>query len=110
MLRQLRSRDPDGFAAATERYEQVLVPAAASEDSDPLVAWLEYADWLSDRIAPGRAVRIDATGRASPAPGGPEPGVLLIHLPDDQKTRAVVLLAPARLSEAQRETIRLLAG
>ena len=110
LLRRLRAEDAEGFAEATERYERVLVPAAASEDTDPLVAWIEYARWLSDRLAHGTAVSIDVTGRASPASGEPEPGMLLVHIPDEQATRAVVLLAPQQLSEPQRETIRLLVG
>ena len=110
LLRQLRAQDSEGFSEATERFAQVLVPAAASETSDPLVAWIEYARWLSDRLAHGRAVRIDITGRASPASGDPEPGMLLVHIPDEQARRAMVLLAPRQLSEAQQETIRLLVG
>lgn len=110
LLRRLRAQDVAGFAEATARYEQVLVPDAASEDSDALVAWIEYALWLSDRLAPGRAVRIDATGLASPASGEPEPGMLLVHIPDEQQVRAMVLLAPQQLSEPQQETIRLLVG
>lgn len=110
LLRQLRAQDAEGFSEATDRFEQVLVPAAASDSSDPLVAWIEYARWLSDRLAQGRAVRIDVTGRASPASGDPEPGMLLIHIPDEQAKRAMVLLAPRQLSQAQQETIRLLVG
>jgi len=110
LLRRLRAQDAEGFAEATHRYERVLVPAAASEDTDPLVAWIQYACWLGDRLARGRDVNIDVTGRASPASGEPEPGMLLVHLPDEQTTRAMVLLAPLKLSEPQRETIRLLAG
>ena len=41
---------------------------------------------------------------------GPEPGMLLVHLPDEQTTRAMVLLAPRQLSEPQRETVKLLVG
>ena len=110
LLRRLRAQDPEGFSEATDRYERVLVPAAASEDTDPLVAWIEYARWLTDRLAHGKAVKIDVTGRASSAPGEPEPGMLLIHIPDEQTTRAIVLLAPQQLSEPQRETVRLLVG
>ena len=110
LLRRLRTQDVEGFAEATQRFEQVLVPAAASKDSDPLVAWIEYARWLSDRLTHGRAVRIDATGLASPASGEPERGMLLVHLPDEQKARAMVLLAPRQLSAPQQETIRLLVG
>ena len=109
-LRRLRAQDAEGFAEATDRYERVLVPAAAAEDNDPLVAWIEYACWLSHRLARGRDVSIDVTGRASPASGEPEPDMLLVHLPDEPTTRAMVLLAPLELSEPQRETIRLLAG
>lgn len=110
LLRRLRAEDAGGFAEATDRYERVLVPAAASEDTDPLVAWIDYACWLSDKLAHGKAVNIDFTGRASPASGEPEPGMLLLHLPDEQTTRAMVLLAPRQLSEPQRETMRLLVG
>ena len=110
LLRRLRAQDAEGFAEATDRYAQELVPAAASEDTDPLVAWIDYARWLADRLAHGKAVVIDVTGRASQASGGPEPCMLLVHLPDEQTTRAMVLLAPRQLSEPQRETVKLLVG
>ena len=74
------------------------------------MAWIDYARWLADRFAHGKAVMIDVTGRASQASGGPEPGMLLVHLPDEQTTRAMVLLAPRQLSEPQRETVKLLVG
>lgn len=109
-LKDLRARDPEAFAEATNRYEQVLVPAVATESADPLVAWSEYARWLVDRVAPGRVLNVDRTGLATPAEPEPLPDVLMIHVPDDHGTRAIVLLAPLELSEAQRETVKLLAG
>jgi hypothetical protein len=36
--------------------------------------------------------------------------MLLVHIPDEQQARAMVLLAPRQLSEPQQETIRLLVG
>lgn len=109
-LKRLRVQDPDSFAEATNRYEQVLVPAVSSESADPLVAWSEYARWLVNRLAPGKALNIDRTGLATPAEPEPRSDMLMIHLPDDHSTRAIVLLAPLELTEAQRETVKLLAG
>lgn len=109
-LKRLRARDSEAFAEATTRYEQVLVPAVARESADPLVAWSEYARWLVNRLAPGKAVNIDRTGLASPAEPEPRPDALMIHVPDDHSTRAIVVLAPLEMTEAQRETAQLLAG
>ncbi|MEJ2483000.1 MAG: hypothetical protein P8049_07770 [Gemmatimonadota bacterium] len=110
LLRELRAGDPDAFVEATRRYEETLVPEIASDDHDPLAAWLAYGCWLADRLCPGEAVEIDATGRATPAREAPLEGRLYLHLPSDPKRRALVLFAPREPSLPQRETIALLAG
>ncbi|MEJ2546628.1 MAG: hypothetical protein P8125_02305 [Gemmatimonadota bacterium] len=110
LLRDLRARDPEEFEEATRRYEETLVPAIASEDRDPLAAWLAYGRWLASRVSPGEAVEVDATGRARPARETPREGRLYLHLPSDPKRKAFVLLAPREPSGPQGETVALLTG
>ena len=110
LLRCLKASDPEVFAEATSRYQKDLVPAAAAEENDPLAAWLEYGTWLAERLSPGEVVSIDATGRSRPPSQSLRKGDMYLHLPADPKRRAVLLLAPRRPSEAQRETIGLLVG
>jgi len=110
MLRELKASDPGAFAEATARYQEVVVPAAAAEDDDPLAAWLEYGTWLADRVAPGELVSIDASGRSRPPAPTIRAGELYLHLPSDRKRRALPLLVPRRPSAPQTETISLLVG
>ena len=110
LLRELKASDPEAFAEATARYQQVVVPAAAAEAEDPLVAWLEYGSWLADRVAPGELVWIDASGRSRPSGPSFRAGALYLHLPSDRKRRALPLLVPSRPSTPQKETIGLLVG
>ena len=110
LLRELKASDPEAFAEAAARYQQVVVPAAAAEADDPLAAWLEYGSWLADRVAPGELVSIDASGRSRPPAPTLRAGELYLHLPSDRKRRALPLLVPRRPSAPQRETIGLLVG
>ncbi len=110
LLRRLREVDPEGFRAVAAHYEAELLPAIAERGADPVEAWLAYGAGIARRLAPGRVVAVDATGRARPAGSGPPaPGSLVIHLPEDG-SRASVLLLPREPSEPQDATATLLAG
>ena len=106
-LRELKQIDPGGYERAVESYREVLIPDVASGMTDPLHAWTEYGLRLAALLAPGRAVRVDASGRAhsyeSEAPDG-----LILHLPDEKGRRALLVSLPGRLSPAQRATYDVL--
>ena len=79
-----------------------------AEGEDPVGAWIEYGRYLADLVSPGRAVAIDALGRAdawAPAGGGP---LLVLHLPDDRTGAAQALVAPLEPTPAQRAAHDLL--
>lgn len=107
-LKYLRNRDPAAFEEALRYFEDVLLPRVAAEGTDPVAEWLEYGRRLAELGGPGRAVIIDASGRAhsltSPAPSDR----LILYLPDDSAEPALVLNLPRRLSAAQRATVDLL--
>jgi hypothetical protein len=107
LLLRLKSQDAAAYEEAVTRYRE-QVEAAVDDANDPLAIWVEYGTWLAPRLMPGQLKAIDEDGRATDA-GEPAPlGPLLVHLPDDQKSRALLLAMPAAPSPAQRETAALL--
>jgi hypothetical protein len=109
LLVQLKQADPAAFQEATRRYREDLEPAVSGGDADPISAWLDYGCWLASRIAEGRAMAIDATGRARPFdPSAPDAGTMILHVPDDDRAPAIALAMPCAPSESQRETAELL--
>lgn len=110
LLKRVRESDPEFYDEAVDRYERELVPRAAGGD-DPVGEWFRYGRWLAARLAPGEATAVDASGRATPLEGDdPPPDALVLHLPENQRERAIVLSAPDELSEHQEETRELLCG
>ncbi|HSH46361.1 MAG TPA: hypothetical protein VK966_11010 [Longimicrobiales bacterium] len=107
VLKALRGRDPATFEEAIRHFEETLIPAVAGE-ADPLGAWLEYARVLARLAGEGRAVAVDGFGRAKPAPDGPAPDALVLHLPDDAGAPAVPLQYPRETTPAQEASIELL--
>lgn len=110
LLKRMRDEAPGSYEEAVRRYREEVVPAAAREE-DPLGVWLRYGAWLAERIAPGRVVSVDRTGKATELEGRPEelPAEgLVLHLPEERGVRALPLALPASASEAQRETKDLL--
>jgi len=107
-LRELKSADASAYSAAVAYYKDRLIPEIAAGSVDPLIAWAEYGRMLAESLAPGRTVSIDATGCAhsyeSPAP----PDQLVLHLPQNQGARALLVSLPANLSPAQRATYDVL--
>jgi len=109
LLVQLKQADPAAFQEATRRYRDDLEPAVSGGDADPISAWLDYGCWLAGRITEGRAMAIDTTGRARPfEPSAPDTGTMILHVPDDDRARAIALAMPSAPSESQRETAELL--
>ncbi len=109
LLLRLRKQDPEGFAEATTRYEQVLTPTVES-GADPVTAWLAYGTWIARRLLTGRLVELDPTGLATDVTGEPEAsaGVVLLYLPDAASETAIPIARPTEPSAAQRTALQLL--
>jgi hypothetical protein len=107
-LRELRTSNPDAYGKGVAHFREVLIPSIAGGDADPITAWLEYGILLAELTAPGRLVTLDATGKAGPRPASLTGRELLLHLPTDQKQKAIVVGLPPELSDAQRATFDLL--
>jgi hypothetical protein len=106
-LRELKRLRPDEYEAAVAYYSETLIPEVARGARDPLEAWTEYGRRLAAALAPGRTVGIDETGRAHPWLGS-ERDRLVLHLPDDNGARALLVGLPPTLSDAQRATYDVL--
>lgn len=107
-LRELKAANPSGYDQAVAYYQNELIPAVANGPLDPLVAWMEYGRELAESLAPGRTVSIDATGIAAPYVCPAPPEHLVLHLPDDNGVRALLVGLPAALTPAQRATYDVL--
>ena len=107
-LRQLRESDPDAYATGVAHYRDELIPGIAEGSADPIQAWLEYGMLLAELTAPGRTVTVDDTGKAGPLPETLTGRELILHLPDNQKQRPILVGLPPELSDAQRATFDLL--
>ena len=106
-LLALKESDPEAYASAVGHYRERLVPAVAAGEEDPLALWTEYGRFLAEAVAKGRTVSIDRTGEAHPY-HGPSEGSLILHLPDDAGTKALLVGLPPDLSDAQRATYDVL--
>lgn len=103
LLRALRDEDPEGYEEAVERFREEVEPAGSLE------AWVSYGRWLASRLAPGRTVVVDRSGRSrEPGEGTPAAACLLLHLPESTSRRAIALLVPSDPTEHQEETRELL--
>jgi hypothetical protein len=108
----LKQADPVAFEEASRRYREDLEPAIAAGEADAMAAWLEYGTWLAGQFASGRPLEIDRSGRARPFEPGSTPaaGVMVLHVPEDDRAPATVLAMPSSPSDPQRETVDLLIG
>ena len=106
-LRALKESDPDGYRSAVAYYRDTLIPSVASGDAEPLEAWTEYGRTLAEAVAEGRTVSIDATGRARPYEG-PVADHLILHLPEDRGSKALLVGLPPELTRAQRASYDVL--
>ncbi len=103
-LRELRTEDRSGYESAVEYYKETLLPRVADPEVDALAAWTDYGRHLATLRVQGRTVSIDASGRAVAYASPADRTSLVLHLPDDQKRRALLVGLPEELSPAQRAT------
>jgi hypothetical protein len=106
-LRELKRGDAQGYEEAVAYYRETLLPSIARGTAEPLTAWTEYGRILAQAVAAGRTVSIDSGGKAHPFEARVE-GHLVLHLPDDQGVRALLVGLPPELSDAQRATYDVL--
>lgn len=107
-LRELKSADAPAYSKAVAYYQDRLIPEVAAGSVDPLVAWAEYGHMLAESLAPGRTVSIDATGSAQPYESPAQPNQLVLHMPQNQGVRALLVSLPTALTPAQRATYDVL--
>jgi hypothetical protein len=112
LLVRLKQADSAAFDEASRRYREDLEPAIAAGEVDPISAWLEYGIWLAGRFAEGRPLAIDSSGRAQPfdPASAPGDGVMIVHVPEDDRAPATLLAIPSAPTAPQRETADLLVG
>lgn len=108
MLKRLKQKDGALFDEATARYQDTLQPALADDSADPIVAWVEYGEWLARKLTTGRLVHLDATGLAADGLAVPASDRVLLYLPDETDEAAIPLLRPSEPSAAQLAALELL--
>ena len=107
-LKALKGENPGAFRQALAYYEDRLIPAVASDDSDPRAEWLEYGRVLASLAARGRTVQVDPSGLAREYARPVPPNHLVLHLPDTPSQAAIIVGIPPKLSPAQKATHDLL--
>ena len=108
MLRRLKQHDPEAFEEASRRFASEVEPAITAGEQEPVAAWVAYGAWMARRLGAGRLVGLDETGLAAPADPRPEPGRVLLFLPDASGDGAIPLVQPAEPSDAQEAALELL--
>ena len=103
-LRELKQSNPEAYQRAVRYYEETLLPAIATDGADPLQAWQAYGLRIAELRSPGRTVSIDETGRSQPyePPGASD--LMVLHLPEEKRSRPVLVSLPATPSAAQMAT------
>ena len=103
-LRELKRNNPDGYAEGVAYYQNTLVPSIANGEADPLEAWRDYGLLLARLAGPGRAVAIDATGRARAFEPGCDAADMVLHLPERSRDRPILVALPPDPTPAQLAT------
>lgn len=106
-LRILKDNHPDAFASALRHYESGVLPAI-SGGGDVLEVWVQYGETIAALTAPGRMVRVDATGRAEKYAAPVQEAALVLHVPDQNDAPVLVTIAPVSPTPAQQATLDLL--
>ena len=108
MLRNLKLRDPSAFEEASRRFASEIEPAISAGEREPVDAWVDYGAWIATRLGGGRLVKLDETGLAEPGEARPQPGNVLLFLPESGDGAAIPILQPAQPSAAQEAALELL--
>ena len=108
ILKELRESDGEAYREMVARHQSEVVLLLEQGKRDPLLTWLEFGRTLAQRVAPGKLLRVDPTGRAMPAPEKLSWEDLLLHVPDERRSRALPVGIPPEPTPAQRATLDLL--
>jgi len=108
LLRELKEKSVSEYEAAVAEYRESVLGEIAEKGVDPLVRWLEFGCGTVQRLNPGRTVVIDGTGRSTPYTPPPGWEDLILHLPDDRKSRAILVGSPPQPTPAQNAVVELL--
>ena len=103
-LAELKHSNPAGYAELVTYYEDTLIPSIVEQGVDPIAAWLAFGVRLAEATAPGRAVAVDRVGRSSPYSPPGERMDMFLHLPEDRRTRALLVGLPPEPSGPQMAT------
>jgi len=109
-MRWLRERNPVAFERASRHYQEHVLPRLADESTEPVGEWVEYGRFIAGLEGSGRALAIDAGGRAVAYQPPIGRGALILFIPDQLEQPALVLARPKRLSPPQQATLELLAS
>lgn len=107
-IRELKQADPSAYRKAVEYYEDTLIPAVASVDSDPWGEWLEYGRLVLSLLVAGRTVMVDETGLANPYERPVAESSLVLHIPTSARQNVEAISIPPHPSPAQAATHDLL--
>lgn len=107
LLRAIKEIGEPGYSAAVERFGETI-RSIADEEVDPLDGWLAFARHLAETLDPGEDVVVDATGRSTPLRSEGSWKELILHIPENPKSRASLVNAPPEPTEPQAATIDLL--
>ena len=103
-LRELKHNSPEGYAEGVAYYQQMLIPSIAGGEVDPLEAWRDYGLLIARLMAPGRPVAIAPGGRSRPFQPPGDPGDMVLHMPENSRTRPILVTLPPKPSQAQLAT------
>ena len=109
MLRELKIKSEADYQHAVAGFQESVLTAIIDRDADPLSSWLQFGGELAERLYPGRDVVIDRTGRARALAPPPSWRDLILHLPDEQRAKGIIVGLPPELTRAQRASVELLA-
>lgn len=107
-LRELKERDAAGYDRAVSHFQHSLVPSIAAGEVEPLGAWRDYGCLIAEAFEEGRAVAIDESGKSLPFDSETPMDWLVLHVPENKGTRAILVSLPLEPSPAQRATYDLL--
>lgn len=109
-LKDLKTANPEAYSTAVEYYRDTLIPSIAAGDADPLAAWRAYGLRIAKLTAEGRTMEIDPSGKARPYSESADSNSLILHLPELNQVRALLVGLPPTPSRAQMAAYDWLVG
>lgn len=108
LLRELKDADAEAYEEMVNRYRSGVAEPIEKGADNPLALWLSFGIEVANRLHPGRTMVIGEDGRGRSFEPPPDHRQLLLHLPDDARTRAIPVGIPPEPTPAQSATLDLL--